>query len=420
MKIFKMLLPGMAILMMVNCAFAQTWTQTSAPSNDWASVASSADGNTLAAVSLSITRATSPDGRTITTYGDGLIYISTNSGADWIQSGALSNNWSAVASSAEGTKLVAAASGDLIYTSTNLGSDWAATSAPSNSWSAVASSADGATLDAAANGDGIYFSTNSGLDWTESDAPITNWNSIACSADGTKAIAANGSQVWISEDSGATWTQTDLPSLNWSSVCSSADGNKLATVGISTSFTSPTGRTNSSPGGIGISANSGASWTTNGNFNAGSIASSADGSKLIAGNGSGIYVSTDSGTTWIQETNIPASISALSADGNKSAFVAEVTVTNSLAGGRTITTTFPDAIYTSFSTPSPQMNITPTNGSFKLSWLIPSTNFVMQQSSDLASWSDVTNAPVLNLTNLQNEVILSPSNSSGYYRLKTP
>jgi len=38
----------------------------------------------------------------------------------------------------------------------------------------------------------------------------------------------------------------------------------------------------------------------------------------------------------------------------------------------------------------------------------------------MASWSDVTNSPVLNLTNLQNELVLSPNSSSGFYRLKTP
>ncbi len=32
----------------------------------------------------------------------------------------------------------------------------------------------------------------------------------------------------------------------------------------------------------------------------------------------------------------------------------------------------------------------------------------------------MTNQPVLNLTNLQNQVTLSPSNSSGFYRPKTP
>jgi hypothetical protein len=47
-------------------------------------------------------------------------------------------------------------------------------------------------------------------------------------------------------------------------------------------------------------------------------------------------------------------------------------------------------------------------------------NFVLQQSADLSSWSVVTNQPVLNLTNLQNEVILPPPDSNVFYRLKTP
>jgi len=45
---------------------------------------------------------------------------------------------------------------------------------------------------------------------------------------------------------------------------------------------------------------------------------------------------------------------------------------------------------------------------------------VLQQSSDLVAWTEVTNASVLNLTDLQDEVVLSPTNSSGFYRLKTP
>jgi hypothetical protein len=64
--------------------------------------------------------------------------------------------------------------------------------------------------------------------------------------------------------------------------------------------------------------------------------------------------------------------------------------------------------------------LAPTNPDLKLSWLVPSTNFVMQQSSDLGSWMDMTNTPALNLTNLQNEVILSPTGRSCFYRLKTP
>ena len=45
---------------------------------------------------------------------------------------------------------------------------------------------------------------------------------------------------------------------------------------------------------------------------------------------------------------------------------------------------------------------------------------MMQQSSDLQNWVDMTNQPVLNLTNLQNEVILPPPGSNVFYQLKTP
>ena len=63
------------------------------------------------------------------------------------------------------------------------------------------------------------------------------------------------------------------------------------------------------------------------------------------------------------------------------------------------------------------MNLKSTGANYDLSWTVPSINFVWQQSSDLTGWSDVANPPVLNLTNLQNEVVLS-TGSRGFYRLK--
>src|SRR5439155_25629546 len=71
-----------------------TWTQTSAPSNYWSSVASSADATKLVAVSIG---------------NSGSIYTSPGSGATWRQTSAPSNWWLSVASSADGSKLVAAA-----------------------------------------------------------------------------------------------------------------------------------------------------------------------------------------------------------------------------------------------------------------------------------------------------------------------
>jgi len=69
--------------------------------------------------------------------------------------------------------------------------------------------------------------------------------------------------------------------------------------------------------------------------------------------------------------------------------------------------------------PSPHIAITRTNG-MALSWLIPSTNFVLQSSADLSTWIDMTNPPVLNLTNLQDEIVLPMVDDLDFFRLHTP
>jgi hypothetical protein len=72
------------------------------------------------------------------------------------------------------------------------------------------------------------------------------------------------------------------------------------------------------------------------------------------------------------------------------------------------------------STPSPQLNMTLSPDHVTASWIIPSTNFVLQQSADLNVWTDVTNSPSLNFTNLQNEAIIPLSGTNNFYRLATP
>jgi hypothetical protein len=63
--------------------------------------------------------------------------------------------------------------------------------------------------------------------------------------------------------------------------------------------------------------------------------------------------------------------------------------------------------------------INASNGNLAFSWTMPSTNFVLQVSPDLSgnNWVTLTNPPVLNLTNLQNELSIPPSNAAGYFRL---
>src|SRR5271166_1426722 len=125
---------------------------------------------------------------------------------NWTLTSAPITNWSCVASSADGTKLVAAVTNGFIYTSTNSGLTWAQTSAPNNYWTSLASSADGTKLFGAGYlfyNLPIYYSSNSGASW-EPTGPGGVY-SVASSADGSKVAAAWGDLVGVSTNSGATW-----------------------------------------------------------------------------------------------------------------------------------------------------------------------------------------------------------------------
>ena len=148
------------------------------------------------------------------------------------------------------------------------------------------------------------------------------------------------------------------------------------------------------------------------------VASSADGSKLVVLASSGsVYTSTDSGTTRVSNS-IPVNTQqtffvSSSADGTKL-----VLIPGGWYGGQ-YGTYETGLIFTSYSTPTPQLNLTSSNNNLAFSWIVPSTNFVLQQNLDLTTtnWVTLTNVPTLNFTNLQDEVTLSPTNSSSFFRL---
>lgn len=274
----------------------------------WSAVASSADGTKLVA-----------------TVGDafsasGSIYTSTDSGATWTARDT-ARQWVAVASSADGTKLVAAnySTGGTgnpgIYTSVNSGVNWTRQLAGSGC-SAVASSSDGTKLVAAFNGGQLYTSVNSGVNWTARDSART-WSAVASSADGTKLVAAeNGGleKIYTSINSGATWAASaNSPIQNWTALASSADGNRLLAT--------------ASGGQVYVSADAGVTWAATVQPASGAwscAAASADGSRLAIAYGDTtaghISTSSDSGATWLQRTsttNAPWSCLASSANGSK-------------------------------------------------------------------------------------------------------
>jgi hypothetical protein len=279
------------------------WAPTTAPGKVWSSLACSTNGVKFAAA-IGVSEASLSDG----------IYLSTDSGGTWTQSGAPSafSAWYSIASSSDGTKLVAAGP-YFIYVSTDSGANWTQTTAsPGSTWNTVVSSADGVKLAATSSGfnQDVYLSANSGTTWTNrSPAANASWSSIASSSDGLKLYVAGydtdiGSGViYGSSNSGATWAKINSDH-QWAFVTCTPDGVKLmATDG----------------NGIYVSTNSGTTWTQTSapQINWTAIACSADGVRLLAAGSSGVYISFDSGATWLQ-TSAPAGGSPVSsADGTR-------------------------------------------------------------------------------------------------------
>jgi photosystem II stability/assembly factor-like uncharacterized protein len=399
MKTVKTLLLVGAMLIIAHFAFAQTWTYTSAPIAFWYSVTPSADGSKLVAVS-----AMDRSGNL------GSIYVSTNYGMTWAQTGAPSNYWTFVASSADGNKLIAGNNSEgSVYTSVDSGATWKSNNLPYLIWCrVVTSSADGSRL-MAVGYNWVYTSRDSGMTWVSNSLPvkISDCYAAASSADGNKLIVGSPlGPVCVSTNGGTTWQQAAIATTNaWISFDMSADGNTL--IGL-LGWISPNGPvaavyTSTDFANTWVSNNLPVIWWI-------TVASSVDGRRLIVNNSSTTCISTNSGITWMTgPTGYHGYTVIISADGNTMFSI------NAEPRGGGI-----DGIYISQTMPSPQLNLTPSSTNLTLGWTVPSTNFVLQQSADLAAWADVTNPPVLNLTNLQNQVTLPPSGSSGFYRLKTP
>ena len=244
------------------------------------------------------------------------------------------------------------------------------------------------------------------MTWTSNTLPVSvrYWYSVASSADGNKvAVVSQYGQICTSTNAGASWQQAvNAPSLIWASIASSADGTRLVTV---SQLQYPL-----VGGSIYTSSDSGTTWISNNAPNVAwyFVASSADGTKLVASASHSTYVSSNAGANWElgSSGNNTFNTLASSADGNQLISIYGGGIAGYFGG-----------VYESYSTPAPVLNITSSITNLVLCWTIPSTNFLLQQSPDLISWAAVTDAPALNFTNLQNQVTLPPSNTSGFYRL---
>jgi hypothetical protein len=165
------------------------------------------------------------------------VYVSTNWGTSWSQAASLNESWGAMACTADGTKMAGITSGSnaQVYVSTNSGSIWQpAAPTTGQSASALVSTADGSKL-MAATSSGLFISTNWGTTWSETN--MATGGEIVCSANGSLLLGmrlnvANGNyDICTSTNLGASWASNSLPEAPWAWVACSADGKELMVTG---------------------------------------------------------------------------------------------------------------------------------------------------------------------------------------------
>ena len=155
-------------------------TGTGAPGHDWETITSNYDGSPSNATQFLATSQTTTGG----VVSDGIIWRSTDSGANW-------NDLSG-------------------------GGD---PPASAGSWRGICSSKTGQSIFAVLNGGNIWRSQSNGVtgSWTElttGGIPLNqNWIDIACDDTGTNVVAGGGPPgsgvgIWISQDGGDTWSDT--------------------------------------------------------------------------------------------------------------------------------------------------------------------------------------------------------------------
>lgn len=177
--------------------YGTTWQITSAPKTNWCSIACSADGSKLFAAAYD---------NSVFGIQNGL-FKSTNFGATWTTLTIPGNllQCITVACSTNGNNLMVAAANNYlsrIYTSTNSGATWLTNNTPTANWSSVASSADGSKLVAT-----MY----NGLIYTWQYKPI-----LCLSSFQTNLVASWASSLFAT---GYVLQQnSDLASTNWATV----------------------------------------------------------------------------------------------------------------------------------------------------------------------------------------------------------
>ena len=380
-----------------------TWTErTSSGSESWVGVAISADGTRIAASAGSVFK------------------ISTDGGVTWrVQP--YSRTWTAnaIAMSYAGDAIAVPAASDYIFTATKVADpNWVVVKATKPGEARPSKKANVPIFESSLIMRDLGFSTltynltvhavndpgysvpayaaSLGTDvhtWVVPSSPPTStvWTSAAASSDASKMyITAFGGSIWKSADSGANWTSTDPTGTvqNWLSVACSADGSVVIA-----------GNSNYPTFDLYRSTDSGSTWSATvpptARTEVRSIVMSGSGNvAAFFDNVGSLAYSTDAGVSWTDaEGRTAENIQAMAISSNAATFVANNATSNILIrstdtfGTYTVLSNAPSGVWSCLAVSD---NGTAIAGSLQGSNLL-------QISRDTGNtWSAVPNSPYAN------------------------
>lgn len=267
-----------------------TWEECAPESLIWYTVASSADGQRLAAG----------------VHG-GYLFVSEDGGETWIQKGPF-GSWKRLFASNDGRIWVAIADSGHLARSVDFGQSWSWTQGL-RLWMSVAGSADGKKLIlTSSNPRNLFLSEDGGVTLVERFSEELAWLTSASSGDGRILLASGSpSRIWVSTDAGVSWTQRG-ESNRWVSMSTSIDGSTLVAA--------------SGEAQLYFSYDTGATWVPRGpNRHWKAVSVSGDGARAAAcAPGDHIYVNGGTGSLVMRED----ALVELTYTGNGEFYVSEV------------------------------------------------------------------------------------------------
>ncbi len=263
-----------------------TWvSKSSLPSGNWPAVGSSGDGTLQYATYINNGPTSFLTNRNRGVNGTWQLYVSDDS--------TNGRDIAALATSYDGTVIVAGRNGSPLVRSTDSGATWSPIAQWQNHVSVAMSSTGSKIVTAYTGTASLFVSTDSGGTWSWRGLSKT-YTAVACSDDGTKmAACTSDGYVYTSVDSGANWLQKYFNSTKqFTSIALTSDGTKILAC--------------ASNGTLLLSVDSGVSFTeklTTGTWR--SVACTSDGTYMAAADGAGyLWVSINSGANWNARGNL--------------------------------------------------------------------------------------------------------------------